>query len=452
MRKRVETWPGPLLAAVAIIASSVLAADTAAADAAASDPNVAGPAPEQNSFSVYRAFDEMARAPNPVLPPVRAVTRGPKFHWFGYYDKDQLDPSGRYLLCMEVDFEHRLPKADEPVTIGMVDLADGDRWIELGRSLAWSWQQGCMLQWRPGSDRELLWNDREGDRFVCRILDVKTRKMRTLPMPIEHVSPDGNYAACADFSRIWNIRSGYGYPGVPDAYADEKAPAEVGVWRMDLMTGRTTMLVSVADLVRIPYPAPQPNHKHYINHLAWSPDGKRILMFHRWIGSGGQPTRVFTIGPDGDDLRLLSARGASHWTWRDPDHVLIWANGGYRLYKDDNSGEPKETLWTAPNGHQTYIPGTNGQWLVTDTYPRGAKREQIVYLFHLPSGRFVLLGRFPSPKQYRGEWRCDTHPRVSRDGKLVIIDFPHGGNGRQQYVIGIEQIIAARIPGERRVP
>jgi len=221
---------------------------------------------------------------------------------------------------------------------------------------------------------------------------------------------------------------------------------------MDLMTGRTTMLVSVADLVRIPYPAPQPNHKHYINHLAWSPDGKRILMFHRWIGSGGQPTRVFTIGPDGDDLRLLSARGASHWTWRDPDHVLIWANGGYRLYKDDNSGEPKETLWTAPNGHQTYIPGTNGQWLVTDTYPRGAKREQIVYLFHLPSGRFVLLGRFPSPKQYRGEWRCDTHPRVSRDGKLVIIDFPHGGNGRQQYVIGIEQIIAARIPGERRVP
>lgn len=29
------------------------------------------------------------------LPPVLAITRGPKFHWFGYYDKLQFDPSGR---------------------------------------------------------------------------------------------------------------------------------------------------------------------------------------------------------------------------------------------------------------------------------------------------------------------------------------------------------------------
>jgi hypothetical protein len=28
------------------------------------------------------------------LPPVRPLTRGPRFHWFGYYDKLQLDPVG----------------------------------------------------------------------------------------------------------------------------------------------------------------------------------------------------------------------------------------------------------------------------------------------------------------------------------------------------------------------
>jgi hypothetical protein len=433
MNRHVPASIAGLLAATAFLASSVFAAEPAS--------------PAQDGFSVYRSFDEMVKASAPVLPPVRAVTRGPKIHWFGYYDKFQLDPSGRYLLCMEGDFEHRLPKADEAVKVGMVDLADGDRWIELGQSLAWSWQQGCMLQWRPGSDREVLWNDCEGDRFVCRILDVQTRSLRTLPMPVEHVSPDGKYAACGDFSRIFTIRAGYGYAGLPDAYADEKAPAEIGVWWMDLQTGQTKMLVSIADLVKIPYENPQPNHKHYVNHLAWSPDGKRILMFHRWVGSGGQPTRVFTISPDGRDLRLLSARGASHWTWRDPEHVLIWGEGGYKLYQDDGTGQPKEALWTAPNGHQTYVPGTNNQWLVTDTYPQGAKREQILYLFHLPTSRYVLLGRFVLPKAYGGEWRCDTHPRVSRDGKLVIIDSPHGGNGRQQYLIEIERIIAAGIPG-----
>src|SRR5262245_46768863 len=85
------------------------------------------------------------------LPPVRTITRGPKHHWFGYYDKLEFDPTGRYVLGMEVDFEHRSPKPDDRITIGMVDLHDQDRWIELGHSTAWCWQQGCMLQWVPGS-------------------------------------------------------------------------------------------------------------------------------------------------------------------------------------------------------------------------------------------------------------------------------------------------------------
>ena len=42
-----------------------------------------------------------------TFPPVRTITRGPKHHWFGYYDKLQFDPSGRFVLGMEVDFEHR---------------------------------------------------------------------------------------------------------------------------------------------------------------------------------------------------------------------------------------------------------------------------------------------------------------------------------------------------------
>src|SRR5262245_59106244 len=81
------------------------------------------------------------------LPPVRVVTRGPKHHWFGYYDKLQFDPTNRYLLGMEVDFEHRAPAGEDSIGIGMVDLQDNDRWIPLGRSAAWCWQQGCMLQW-----------------------------------------------------------------------------------------------------------------------------------------------------------------------------------------------------------------------------------------------------------------------------------------------------------------
>jgi hypothetical protein len=420
-------------------AAGLLAASAAALEAA--------DAPARPPFSVYRSFDEMSRASDFVQPPVRAVTRGPKSHWFGYYDKFQLDPSNRYLLCMEVDFEHRLPNPNEPVKIGMVDLADGDKWIELGESRAWSWQQGCMLQWRPGSANEVVWNDREDDHFVCRVLNVQTHKLRTLPGAIGSISPDGKTAVCEDFSRLWGFRPGYGYAGIPDKYADQPAPAEIGARQMDMDTGKGRMLISLADLAKIPGPRQSATDKHYVNHLSWSPDGKRFSLFDRWAGE----TRVFTIGADGSGLRLLSSHGASHYAWRDPEHMLIWADGDYRLYEDDGTGEPKQTLWTAPNGHESYIPGTNNQWLVTDTYQLGAKRELIVYLVHLPSGRMVPLGRFASPNEayLDGRWGCDSHPRVSRDGRLVIIDSPHGGNGRQQYVIDISQILQTGSPTER---
>ena len=56
--------------------------------------------------------------------PSRAITSGPKHHWFGYYDKLQFDPSARYALGMEVDFEHRAPTPHDVIRVGMVDLSD----------------------------------------------------------------------------------------------------------------------------------------------------------------------------------------------------------------------------------------------------------------------------------------------------------------------------------------
>ena len=41
--------------------------------------------------------------------PTRVITQGPKHHWFGYYDKLEFDPTGRYVLAAEVDFEGRSP-------------------------------------------------------------------------------------------------------------------------------------------------------------------------------------------------------------------------------------------------------------------------------------------------------------------------------------------------------
>jgi Tol biopolymer transport system component len=52
----------------------------------------------------------------------------------------------------------------------------------------------------------------------------------------------------------------------------------------------------------------------------------------------------------------------------------------------------------------------------------------------------VPLGHFHSPPEYDGEFRCDTHPRFSPDGRKVVIDSPHGGNGRQMYLFDVGAI------------
>ena len=78
--------------------------------------------------------------------------------------------------------------------------------------------------------------------------------------------------------------------------------------------------------------------------------------------------------------------------------------------------------------------------MLNDTYP-DKQRLQHPHLFHIPTGRRVPLGHFHSPPAYNGEWRCDTHPCASRNGKAIVFDSPHDG-GRQVYIIDIREIVA----------
>ena len=264
------------------------------------------------------------------LPPIRAITCAPGFHWFSYYDKLHFDPTCRYELGMSVDFEHRSPKPDDVIKIGMVDVKDNDQWIELDETRAWCWQQGCMLQWRPGSESEILWNDRKDDHFVCHILDVHTREKRTLPHPFYSISPNGRTAVAPDFRRINDVRPGYGYTGLPDPHTEELAPEDSGIFRVNLETGEQDLIVSIADVAKIPFPhGDLSKAKHYFNHLLFSPDGSRFIFLHRWRGEGqrGFGTRMFTASPDGTDIHIVDDYGhTSHFIWRDPKHILAWAS------------------------------------------------------------------------------------------------------------------------------
>ncbi|MEX1231777.1 MAG: hypothetical protein WEB58_16145 [Planctomycetaceae bacterium] len=404
------------------------------------------------AFTLLKLSNRSSTAANKEFPPTRQITHGPRHHWFGYYDKLQFDPTCRYVLGMSVPFEHRSPTGDDVIQIGMVDLEDGDRWVELGESRAWCWQQGCMLQWLPGADSTIVWNDRADDRFVCRMLDVKTGEGRTIGHPIYSLSSDGKSAVAPDFSRIADVRVGYGYNGLKDPYADDLAPEESGIFHIDLETGEAKLILSVAQIAKTrEIPQNEPGVKHYFNHLLFNPDGSRFIALHRWrYPNGTRLTRMITANRDGSDIRVVIPNGyASHFIWRDPTHILSqsrhyagndeWADF---LFEDvDGGGDVVEIGHGVldGSGHLSYLPGN--EWILNDTYPRGEERMQTPHLYHVASGRRIDLGRFHLPKEYTGEWRVDTHPRFSRDSRYVCIDSPAKNEGRQLHLIDISDIV-----------
>jgi len=411
----------------------------------------------EQSATNSTAFQQMADS-SQFYVPVEQITFGPKHHWFGYYDKLEFSPTNRYVLSNQVDFENRSPLADDVIQVGMVDLENDNKWIQLGESRAWNWQQGCMLQWLPGSENEVIWNDQVGDRFVSHILNVKTGEQRTIPAPVYAVSPDGKTAVTLDFERLNDTRPGYGYAGIADKNAEVLAPEDAGIYRVDLETGEKQLIISIAQMANRPLEVEDPSNadratnKHWFNHLLFSPNGERFIFLHRWKSPskknvGGFATLMYTANIDGSDIRLVDASNyTSHFIWRDSTHILAWtkqpAHGnGFYLFKDGDTtatqivGQEKMPV----NGHNTYLPNTNNEWVLNDTYPQGEKRQQQVYLYHIPTDRRVPLGDFYLPPEYKGEWRVDTHPRASRDGRQVVIDCPVGESGRQLLLLQVPE-------------
>jgi len=395
-------------------------------------------------FLSRRGFLSSFALKQPV--PMRAITKGPKFHWFGYYDKLEFDPTGRYVLGNEVEFEGRSPRAEDTIRVGMVDLQDNDRWIDLGESRAWNWQQGCMLQWVPGSKTDVIWNDRVDGEFVSHIVNVKTARKRTIPSPVYTLATSGRWGIACDFRRLNDVRPGYGYAGVVDPNREKLIPEDVGIWKVDLESGKRELLISVADAAAIPYPGGySENAKHWFNHLLIAPDDRRFIFLHRWRGKkegAGFSTRMFTANSSGKDLHVLDPYGkTSHFVWRDAASVLAWAwhpskGDRFYLYQDRTTqvevvGEGVMTV----NGHCTYLPKRGNRWVLNDTYP-DKERKQNVYVFDTTTGERKPLGSLVAPKEYTGEWRCDTHPRSSPDGRSVVVDSAHAG-GRQMYLFDV---------------
>lgn len=390
-------------------------------------------------YSIYRSFADLMGGENARYPELFRVSdpgtkEKPNYTGFFFYQCQQFDPTGRYVLAMRVHFQNRDVQAKDRAEIGYIDLADGHKWTTIGDTTAWHWQQGARLQWRPRSD-DILWNDRsdDGTHYVCRVYNFKTGERRTLPRPIYVPSPDGAVALTHDFERMKH--GGTMYMGLEDKYEDQYAPKETGIWKMDLETGNASLILSLDRMADIAFPKGRPSTGClYIFREGWNPSGSRFIAFVK--DPKNRFDKAFSMDADGNDVRHLYDR-PSHHEWRDGEWIL--EGRSYSLYRDDGSGEPKSRLFeSAYNGHVSYLPPPYSDWIVSDTYV--IKGYQYLFMYHIPSERFVPLAKLKSTAR-GGIFRVDLHPRPSPDGRTICIDATHEEIGRQMYTLDIGPIL-----------
>ncbi len=378
--------------------------------------------------------------------PVTRLTDGPLHHWFGYYDKFPWDATGRYVLTMEVDFGDRPLRADDQVTICMIDLHEDRRLIPLDVTTAWCWQMGAVMQWlNPRADREIIYNVREQDRFGAVVRDVFSGETRSLPRAVNAVAPNGRYAMCANFSRIADMRPGYGYVGFADPGFADPHPADDGIWYMDLETGENELVITLDQAVHFAPQEGMEGRKHWFNHLLVAPDSSRFVFLHRWGLEPGKTLghRMLWARPDGSELGIVcDYQMVSHFDWKDADHMLAWARQpdfGDRFYLFNIATGEKEIVGggvLTHDGHCSYSP--DRRFILNDTYPQNQHRTVMIY--DPRTNRRIDIGRFYSMPEQVGEYRCDLHPRWNREGTGVCIDSMHEGT-RQMYFIDVSEIV-----------
>jgi hypothetical protein len=386
----------------------------------------------------------------------RALTAGTaegRFHAHSYYDIPVFHPDGRRIAAHRMGFQGRWMTPEDAVAVGVVD-AEGEgpeNFAPVGESRAWSWQQGPMAQWRPGTG-ELVWNDREGGAFVARLHDPRTGTTRTLPHPVYALSPDGRFALSLNMARLDAVRPGYGYVGGEGAGLSRRLPREDGVRRMDLDGGGSELILPLAraeaflasrlsliDRLRRRLGAWREGRIHWFNHVKISPDGRRFTVKLRWKprGSGwrGWMSASLTCGTDGRDLRLL-ARAASHVMWLDEERLYFWHQAGRRLRLAADRAPQGEVLEdVAPelidsNVHIRAFPGSREVFVLDLPY----REDPELLALDRRDGTHARIARFTGHDPAHGPFRCDLHPVPSPDGRRVAVTSLEGG-GRQIHLL-----------------
>ena len=392
---------------------------------------------------------------------IEQLTSGTKHHFFGYIGQCQTIPwnaSGRYILGMEIDRIDRLPRPEEAATVILIDTQNKNKILRIEKTHAWNPQQGTMFYWNPlAPETQFFFNDRDvktGEVFTI-LYDIKEKKrVREYRYKKTHignggVAADGSAFLALNYGRLARLRLVTGYPEALDWSKNDKAPANDGLFIVDIKTGKNRLLVSYRQLEeKLKQRKPDLVHSGlFINHTLWNRDANRIYFFVRagWNGrDGNKINRPCSIHADGTGLTLHDKHIGGHPEWAEGS-ILIGSDKSKDrkerrqiLYNVDTQkkvgrlGDSK--MFPNPEGDIALSP--DGKWFVNG-YKRAKTSTKNYYAVYRRSDGAFARSAAVDKGTYGGDIRIDPAPRWNRTNDAILIPGIAKNKTRQMFVIRI---------------
>ena len=273
------------------------------------------------------------------------ITFGPKHHFFGYIGHCRTIPwsgDGRYIVCLETDFQDRMPQGADIARVMLIDTHHDHRMEKLDESRGWNPQQGSMLYWNPGApDTQFFFNDRDPDTgMIFTVLydieekkRVKEYRFDDTPDANGGVAQNGGSFLAINYGRMARLRPVTGYPDAFDWTEGVGVPDDDGIFRIDIDTGEKVLVCSfrqIIDTLR-EHGAVQTEEglQVFINHTLWNREDDLILFQARsgWDVPGVRLSCTFTMCPDGSALTYHGYVGG-HPEWAPNSRIIAGCDEG----------------------------------------------------------------------------------------------------------------------------
>ncbi len=389
---------------------------------------------------------------------VTQITHGPLHHYFGYIGQSRTVPwnaDGRYLLALQVPYQDRLPGAGDAAEVCLIDTRNNYAVRVVDRTLGWNPQQGTMFYWNPEHpETQFFFNDRDpatGKVFTV-LFDIsadggrggRVREYRFEDTPVANggVAQNGGYFTAVNYARMARLRPVTGYRDAWDWTRGVAAPADDGVFRVDIGTGRKTLIVSFAQLKEaLRGTVENLDARHFfINHTLNNRNNDLIYFFCRadfeQQVDGPRVNAVFTVRPDGSELTRHEVFIGGHPEWGWGPEIIGSREGRQAVYDTARRqvvrslGGPE--VFKAPEGDISLSP--DGSWFVNGR--REGEHHSYTFL-DMRSGRVIT-----SPPVFLSAWnsgplRLDPAPAWNRTSDAIVVPGIAPDGTRQMFLIDL---------------